>query len=283
VFKGAVAIVTGGASGIGLSLAKELANRGASVVIADKNIAEAQKAAAKIAEGGRSVVAVEVDVTDYASVEKNVREVFDAEGRLDYMFNNAGIGVCGLMKDFTIDDWRKVIDVNLMGVINGVQAVYPLMLDQGFGHIVNTSSMGGLVPFPLTGSYTASKYAVVGLSKSLRVEAMDGGVRVSVVCPGVVRTPLLKGKGDSVLLYDVPEDKVEQSWKRTFPADPDRFARSVLDQVGRNKAVIIVPAWWKILWWMERSSPTLMSMLMKKQFYDVAIKDLKDYIPGFKK
>src|SRR5947207_13955564 len=109
------------------------------------------------------------------------------------MFYNARIGCLGEVLDHTIADWYRIIDVNIRGVVNGVEAAYRVMLAQGFGHIVNTASIQGLVPTPLMASYGATKHAVVALSNSLRIEAAPAGIRVSVICPGVIRTPLLPG------------------------------------------------------------------------------------------
>src|SRR5439155_13844601 len=103
-------------------------------------------------------------------------------------------------------DWHKVFDVNLRGVVNGVQAAYPVMLRQGFGHIVNTASVAGLLPTPTIVSYCAAKHAVVGLSTSLRVEAAEAGVRVSVLCPGAIKTPILEGGKYGKMLQPLPPE-----------------------------------------------------------------------------
>ena len=169
-YRDAVAIITGGASGIGRALAGELAGRGCEIVIADLQIDLAEEVAGRIRAAGGKAAAFKVDVTDFAAVAEVVKKTVDRAGRLDYMFNNAGIGIGGEVCDFTLEDWNRVIDVNIRGVINGVQAVYPLMINQGFGHIVNTASMAGLVPIPVLAAYTASKHAVVGLSKALRID-----------------------------------------------------------------------------------------------------------------
>jgi NAD(P)-dependent dehydrogenase (short-subunit alcohol dehydrogenase family) len=187
------AIVTGGASGIGRALAEELAGRGVGVVIADRQVDLAKEVAAAIQSRGGAAEVAELDVRDHERFLAIVNETFERTGRLDYLFNNAGIGVSAEMKDYEPADWDDVFDVNLRGVAYGVTAAYPLMVRQGFGHIVNTASMAGLVAAGMTGSYTATKHAVVGLSRALRVEAKPYGVRVSVVCPGVIRTPILEG------------------------------------------------------------------------------------------
>jgi short-subunit dehydrogenase len=154
--------------------------------------------------------------------------------------------------------------VNITGVSNGVQAIYPVMVRQGFGHIINTASMAGLMPTPMMVSYGAAKHAVVGLSTSLRVEAAFAGVRVSVLCPGVIRTPILSGGKYGKMLRPIPVEIQERTWKRLRPMDPAQFARQALGAIARNRAIIILPAWWRLLWWINRLSPAL-GMALSRQ------------------
>jgi len=257
IFKDAVAIVTGGASGIGRALAEELARRGAEVVLADMQIEMAQDVAAQIQASGGRAKAVQINVTDFSAVERLVKETAESLGRLDYIFNNAGIVFGGAMHDLNIDHWNQVIDVNFRGVVNGTKASYEIMRNQGFGHIVNTASMAGLMPNPLNLPYTATKHAVVGLSLSLRTEAAHLGVRTSVICPGVIRTPILDGGKYGELITRIPAEKFRKLWEELHPMAPDVFAKKALSAVAKNKAIIILPSWWKILWWLNRLSPTI--------------------------
>jgi NADP-dependent 3-hydroxy acid dehydrogenase YdfG len=160
-FRGKTAIITGAASGIGAAIARELGRCGAEVVLADRQIDLAEKVAAEIRASGGRAVAREVDVRSFPSVARVVEETVVRLGGVDLFFNNAGIGVGGEMDTYDLRDWDDVTDVNLRGVTNGVQAVYPLMLRQGRGHIVNTASVAGLLATPIGGSYTATKHAVV--------------------------------------------------------------------------------------------------------------------------
>jgi NAD(P)-dependent dehydrogenase (short-subunit alcohol dehydrogenase family) len=266
IFEGAVAIVTGGASGIGRALAEELAQRGCEVILADLQYEWAQEVASRISSAGGKASVKQLDVTDFLAIESLVRETVDRTGRLDYMFNNAGIGIGGEAWQHRIEDWNRIIDVNLRGVANGVQAAYSVMLKQGFGHIVNTSSAAGLAPFPFEVGYVATKYAVVGLSTALRIESISKGIRVSVVCPGVVRTPILRGGKYGKMLADIPMDKMEPLFERYRPMSPVIFARKVLSAVAKNKAIIVFPAWWKVFWWLNRLSPSLWIFLSHKSF-----------------
>ncbi|HTF34471.1 MAG TPA: SDR family oxidoreductase [Myxococcota bacterium] len=263
-FEDAVALVTGGASGIGKALTEALSSRGCVVVAADRD-AEAADEVARSTQG-RGAVGTFLDVRDPKGFQEVVRRTFETHGRLDFLFNNAGITGGGEVVNSTIDDWRAVIEVNLFGVIHGVLAAYPLMRRQGFGHIVNTASMAGLVPTPFAASYSTTKHAVVGLSKALRAEASYEGVRVSVLCPGAIRTPILEGGRYGVLTPGIPEDEqrriLRQFWQRYRPMDPLRFAHAALDAVARDKAIVVIPSW--CLWWIERASPTLSLFLARR-------------------
>ena len=257
-FEGAVAVVTGGASGIGRALGEALARRGARVVLADLQVDLARAVAARIRETGGHATAAPLDVTDFAATNRLVQDTFRTEGRLDYVFNNAGIGIQGEARLYELEDWYRVLDVNLRGVVHGVQAAYPIMLRQGFGHIVNTASLAGLVPAPLVVGYTTTKHAVVGLSLALRIEAAAAGVRVSVLCPGVIRTPaLIDGGKFGKLLQPVPQETQRDLWERQRPMDPNRFAEKALRAVARNRAIIIIPWWWRMVWWVNRLSPSM--------------------------
>jgi NAD(P)-dependent dehydrogenase (short-subunit alcohol dehydrogenase family) len=257
----AVVLITGGASGIGAACAKSLTSQGAKVIVADRQDPEAATLARTL--GGESLA---LDVRHAAEFEAAVAGVFARHGRLDYLFNNAGTGVGGEAKDYTLDDWRYVIDVNLMGVVHGVQAAYPRMVKQGFGHIVNTASMAGQMAAPMTVVYGTTKHAVVGLSRSLRAEGRLYGVRVSAVCPGVIRTPLLTGGRYGYTKIVVPVSKQMEFWERLRPMDPDVFAGKVIRAVAANRSIIVFPAWWRLVWWLNRLAPDLADWIAFKMF-----------------
>lgn len=269
IFEEATAIITGGASGIGRALAEELAKRGSEVVLADLQIELAEEAAREIRLAGGQATAWQLDVADFSAMEKLLRETVERTGRLDYIFNNAGIGIGGDVHRHSIEDWNRIIDVNLRGVINGVQGAYKIMRNQGFGHIVNTSSMAGLMPSPGVSSYATTKHAVVGLSKSLRAEAAPAGIRVSVLCPGVIRTPILEGGKYGKNLVEVSLEQQRRIWERLKPMAPNRFARKALDAIAKNEAIIIIPSWWKLFWWMNRLSPSLGISLSQKLYQNM--------------
>lgn len=260
-----VAIVTGGASGIGAALVRALAARGAAVVVADVDEAGAKSVAADVngRAGAGPVSVAGLDVRDAGAVADLVTGVAAEHGALDLMFNNAGIAVGGRVEEFTLEHWDRVIDINVRGVVHGVHAAYPLMLRQGHGHIVNTASLAGLVPGPMLAPYGAAKHAVVGLSLALRAEGASRGVRVSAVCPGFVDTPLL-----AKVNQDLPQtqtganvrDYVQERLGRLY--QPDSLAADVLRGVARDKALIVAPRSARIAWRMTRYAPGLTMRLV---------------------
>ncbi|MBW1849463.1 MAG: SDR family oxidoreductase [Deltaproteobacteria bacterium] len=273
IFSGKTAIVTGGASGIGRALAEELARGKANVILADVNSKQLDEVVEAIRKAGNNAKAVTLDVSNYEAVKKLVEDTVADNSKLDYIFNNAGIAVGGEARDCSIDDWRSVLDVNLYGVINGVASAYPIMVEQGSGHIINTASIEGLMPFPGTISYVASKYAVVGLSNTLRLEGADLGVKVSVVCPGYIKTAIFH---DSKMIK-MDRDKVLERLPERFGITPEKCALAILKGVERNKAFIVVTGFAKFLWLLYRISPGLIHWMMgrglKESRQEVRIED----------
>jgi NAD(P)-dependent dehydrogenase (short-subunit alcohol dehydrogenase family) len=267
---GKVAVITGGASGIGRALGEELALRGCEVVLADIQKDLLQEAEAAVRSRGAKVTAVELDVRDADAFKKMAKDTVSRSGRIDLFFNNAGIVVGGEMAQYTTSDFDDVLDVNLRGVAYGVMAVYPLMIQQGAGHIINTASIAGLLPTPGAISYTATKHAVVAMSRALRIEARRHGVRVSVVCPGAIRTPILTGgRLGRVNLLGATESMIAKQWEKVRPLAPDVFARRVVDRVIADDPIIVVPAWWKLLWYLDRLSPYIGHAMGVKTHKDV--------------
>ena len=267
--RGKVAFITGGASGIGAALAAKLVDAGAADVwIADRQVAAAQEVAERLNRAGGSAHAVELDVRDYPSFQQAVEGAVRKSGRIDYLFNNAGIGIGGEVDSLTPEDWNDAIDVNLRGVIHGIQAAYPIMVGQHSGCIVNTASMAGLFTTVGQAPYTTTKHAVVALSRALRIEARQHGVQVSVLCPGVVRTPILTG-GEYGRHKGVSKEDLLKLGEALRPMAPEVFAERALRAVFRDRAIIVLPARWKALWYLERFAPTLSAragaLMLKRQ------------------
>jgi len=259
VFREKVCIITGGASGIGQALGCELGKRGAKVILADINGELLDTVVAAEQADGWYVKGERLDVSDFEAVKRVVDKTAEQEGRLDYVFNNAGIAIVGEARDVTIDHWRQVLDVNLNGVIHGITAALPIMVKQGFGHLVSVASGEGLTPFPGTASYVASKFAVVGLSGSLWMELRELGIDVSVVCPGLVKTPLLT---DTIRMHKADYHAWYDSLKpfHPFSITPEVCAKRILKGVEKKKHIIIPDTIVRPTWWIYRLSP---SMFMK--------------------
>ncbi|AIY47910.1 SDR family NAD(P)-dependent oxidoreductase [Mycolicibacterium fortuitum] len=252
-FAGKQAIVTGGGSGIGAALCRALSSAGADVLCTDIDEAAAARTAAPL--GARSA---RLDVTDAAAVQAAVDGVVDRAGRLDLMFNNAGIVWGGDTELLTLDQWNAIIDINVRGVVHGVTAAYPQMIRQGHGHIVNTASMAGLAAAGQLTSYVMTKHAVVGLSLALRSEAAAHGVGVLAVCPAAVETPILdKGAVGGF----VGRDYFLQGQGVKTAYDADRLAADTLRAVERNKAILVKPRRAHASWLFARLAPRLMQRL----------------------
>jgi NAD(P)-dependent dehydrogenase (short-subunit alcohol dehydrogenase family) len=255
-FSGRTAVITGGASGIGRAVGEQLVRRGAEVWLGDLDGVAAEKAAAAM-EGPGSAHGVTVDVREAQAVDAVVSEVVDARGRLDFMFNNAGIALFGDLRNMSLEQWGDLIDVNLRGVVHGVASAYPRMIEQGHGHIVNTASAAGLLPIPYNTAYSATKHAVVGLSSGLRMEAERYGVRVSAVCPGVVDTPIV----DRMILLGVDREELLANATKLYPVE--RCARKILRGVERNRGIIVVTKSAHVLWRLYRFTPRLAGWMLR--------------------
>jgi NAD(P)-dependent dehydrogenase (short-subunit alcohol dehydrogenase family) len=248
---GRVAVVTGAASGIGRSTALLLARLGATVHAADLDAAGARTVVAEIETTGGRATAHEVDVADPAAVEALAERVYAAETGVDILHNNAGVGHAGRVDETSLEEWQRVLGVNLMGVVHGVHFFVPRMLRQGRGaHIVNTASLAGLVPVPAMGPYVASKHAVVGLSESLNAELAPRGIHVSAICPGFINTPITTSAH-----YDgelaASRDRIVSFYER-FGSSPDVVAKAVVDAVARTKLIRTVPRRDAALMWTAR-------------------------------
>jgi NAD(P)-dependent dehydrogenase (short-subunit alcohol dehydrogenase family) len=251
-----VAVVTGAASGIGHALCVALRRDGATVYAADLN-AEGLK----LLQQECGATPVELNVADEAAVKALLDRVQAAHGRLDYLFNNAGIVVGGPTEGMDSQVWRKIVDVNLWGVIHGSQHGYALMRAQGHGHIVNTSSTAGVAPLAKSVAYATTKHAVVGLSTSLRAEGRRHGVNVSVAIPGMVDTGIfdaatnVQGYDYRAAMRKVPIRKIT----------PQQAADALLRGVVRNRQYIVFPANNRVIVTLHRLLPGPMSRLINMQ------------------
>ncbi|HAB12752.1 MAG TPA: short-chain dehydrogenase [Planctomycetaceae bacterium] len=198
-----VAIVTGAGRGIGLACIRSLARDGASVVVATPEDDERSAAVAELETNGHAVLATSTDVTSESDLAEMVAATLDHFGRIDILVNNAGIiGPTAPVQDVERDDWEAVMDVNVTGVYLACKAVLPHLLERGSGRIINIASVAGKIGFPLRSPYAASKWAVIGLTKTLAVEVGSAGILVNAVCPGPIDGPrmdaIIQAKADTI-------------------------------------------------------------------------------------
>jgi len=256
-FENAVAIVTGGGMGLGEALCEELGRQGATVVVADIDGDAARQVVGRLEQIGAPARAVPVDVADEAEVARLVESTVAQYGRVDYMINNAGIAIGGDSRDLSMQQWRRVLDVDLMGVLYGTVHAYRVMARQGHGHIVNISSLSGLIPQPGNASYCTSKHGIVGLSLSLRAEGADLGVKVSAACPGDMKTKIY----DNMVVVNMPREQVATLSRRTHYLMPqmsaEAAARAILRGVARNRPLIVFPFAVQAIWHLYRRFPGL--------------------------
>jgi NAD(P)-dependent dehydrogenase (short-subunit alcohol dehydrogenase family) len=239
--RGRVAVITGAGSGIGRGMALAFADAGMHVVAADVDGKAARAVADELAERGVRSLAHEVDVSDRAAMGALADRVYTELGAVHVLCNNAGIATGGPVQEMADDDWGWVLAVNLHGVVHGLQAFVPRMqAQQGEAHIVNTASMAGLVAYPGLTAYTTTKFAVVGLSESIRQDLEPFGIGVSVLCPGLVSTRIFDSGRNRPRRFGGPKPLAEGAGQalRERGIDPLEVGRAVCEAVRRNEPYI---------------------------------------------
>ena len=226
-----VAVVTGAANGLGRVLCLELARRGANIVAADFDEEGARRVAAEVTALGRRAHAVRTDVRKLADIERLLEETLSAHGACHVAINNAGVFHAAPLLDTPVEQWQRVVDTNLWGVINGSRVFGSHFVKQGEGHLVNTASAAGLFPTPGMSAYSTTKFAIVALTLQLRWELALRGVGVTVLCPGTLRTGIAKASGVGLDHIDVDE-LVKRS-----PL-PDGFAPKVVNAIQKNRPMV---------------------------------------------
>jgi len=253
-FKGKVVVVTGAGSGIGRATALAFASEGAKLVLSDISEERLEEVAAEVALKGAAVLTYKTDVSDKRQVEELASFVMKECGRVDILHNNAGVAVGARVENTSIEDWEWIFGINFWGVVYGVNSFLPYMISQKYGHIVNTSSMAGLVGFPGAGAYCATKFAVVGLSEALRAEARQYGIGVSVICPGLINTNIVCDGRTCLSENGAANRCTVEKFFKDYGRSPEKVARAVLMAVRKNKAVVPVgfEAWTQ--WFVKRIS-----------------------------
>jgi len=197
-----------------------------------------------------------VDVSSEQDMQAFFASVIEKNGRLDIVFNNAGIVAGGEFQEYSFDEWAKLLNINLWGVIYGSTLAYRQMLLQRSGHIVNTASLGGLIPESMASVYSTTKHAVVGLTTTLREEPHSHGIKVSVACPGVIRTPIFDA---ATYAGNVDGNKLKHGTMEHGAISATDCAKRILAGVVRNRGIILVKPMDRVFWGLYRMSPSLLS------------------------
>jgi NAD(P)-dependent dehydrogenase (short-subunit alcohol dehydrogenase family) len=238
--RGKVVLITGGSRGLGLLLAREVARRGAKVAVCSRDEAALERARFELAGRGAAVLAIVCDVTRQEDVRRAVRRVFDQWGHVDVLINNAGIIQSGPMEVMTLDDYRTAMDTHYWGPLYAILELLPSMRRRRSGHIVNVASIGGKISVPHLLPYSASKFALVGLSEGLRSELAKDGIAVTTVCPGLMRT----GSPRNALFKG--QHRAEYAWFALSDSLPgtsmsaERAARQIVRAFCRGDAEVIL-------------------------------------------
>jgi len=250
---GKLALVTGAGSGIGRATTDALARAGARLIVCDVDPARTAEVAAEL--GDRCVLAKAVDVGDRAQMAAFADEVHGITPALDVLVNNAGVAVAGGILDTSLDQWDWLLRVNLMGVVHGCHFFAPKMVERGSGHIVNVSSIFGYFAPPSVVAYVASKFAVLGMSMSMRGELSPRGVGVTAICPGLIATNIIHGSQMSEKMNGM-RDKVAGTFaKRGAP--PSKVAAAIISAVRHDRAVVPVAAEAWLVWGLVRAAPSV--------------------------
>ena len=238
---GKVAVITGGASGIGRGTALAMARRGTDLVIADINDRRLEETLAALAALGRRALAVHCDVSNDADVERLGATALREMGRVDIVMNNAGVVLRGALEQISVADWEWSFGINLLGVVRGIRAFLPHILERGSGHIINTGSVAGLIALTGEGApYVASKFAIVGLSEALALYARPRGIGVSVLCPGAVDTNLHETERAVGITPESAEAEAASSAMfHNVLMTPDQIGEIVVDAVQQQRFFIL--------------------------------------------
>lgn len=229
-FRDQVVVVTGAGSGIGRATAHAFAKQGARLHLLDIHRARVEETAAELRLVGAGVRAHEGDVRDPEVLERLAERVYAEDKRCDVLVNNAGVGHSALVQETSLDDWTWVLETNLWGVIHGIHAFVPRMIDQGGkSSIINTASIAGLMGIPSMAPYCTSKFAVVGLSESLGAELRPYGIHVAAVCPGIIDTDIVRSARIEGSLGIHKRRMMDIYAKRGIPAE--RVARDIVKTV----------------------------------------------------
>ncbi len=252
LLEGKTALITGAASGIGRATALRMAQAGAALALIDRDPAGLEAVRDQAAGHGARVITETVDLTDPTATEQAIRRLWGELGGIDILHNCAGVLRLGPWERMSLDDYRFCMEVNYFGTLHCIQAVLPLMRGRGRGHIINMGSMAALRGLPNLGAYSASKFAVFGLSQALRDELHGTGISVSVVCPPSVRTPMVTDQAELPPIY-----------RRFAWAEPEAVAGAIMRAIRSREFIVLVDLNTRALLWVQRLLPGLADYLMR--------------------
>ncbi len=262
-FRGKVVLVTGAASGLGRALAIAFASEGAGLVLVDVNEVGLEETARTIRGLGSECWTRRADVSSLPDMEALAVDVLREPGRVDVLVNNAGVGVGGELKDIPLCDLDWIVGVNLKGCVYSTRLFLPQMIERGAGHIVNVSSLSGLVLLPFHIPYTTTKYAITGFSNALWAETRRHGIGVTLVCPGAIKTKIMSNARVSIVTGSGKDPTERWAWiLEDRGMDPAKVAEKVLAGVRANRFLVLTGFESYALYFLWRLAPGLSRRLV---------------------
>lgn len=256
-------LITGAASGIGRATALAFAQRGATLLLCDVDTAALETLRLQISDGGNECFAYTVDVSDAAAMAELAARIHVAQGALDVLINNAGVGYLGRFLDSDLAHWQRVLDINLMGVVHGCHCFIPHMIAAGGPRqVINVASAAALFPSPSMAAYAASKHAVYGLSEVLKMELSDTQVQVTTLCPGVINTPIVANRNNIAASVSAEQLCRLQDYYLRKGCSPELVAESILHAVRDGRDLILVGPFARLIFQLKRLSLGLLRSIV---------------------
>jgi len=256
-FNSKLVLITGSAGGIGRATALRFSEEGADLILVDINEQGLESAAREIESRGRKALWYKTDLSDADQVEALHRKVTDDAGTPDVLMNAAGVVIVTCVEEAGLEDWRWILDTNLWGYIYMIHYFLPDMIRKRSGYVINVASAAGLFAIPYQAPYNTSKHAVVGLTESVRQEMGRYGIGASVVCPGMIRTPMI----DTARVIGFKDSAQKMAGRAA--ASPEKMADAIIRGVRKNRAVIMYPPYINLLYGLKRFSPRAADLLSK--------------------
>ena len=258
-------LITGAASGIGRATALAFARRGATLLLCDIDTSGLAALSQQIADAGGQCFSYAIDVTDATAMAELATGIHVAQGAVDVLINNAGVGYLGRFLDSDLNHWPRVLDINLMGVVHGCYCFLPRMIEAGGPRqIINVASAAALFPSPSMAAYAASKHAVYGLSEVLKMELSDTEVQVTTVCPGVINTPIVANRRNMAASVGVEQISRLQQYYQSKGCDPELVAESMVQAVQQGRDLVLVGPFAKLIFQLRRLSVGLLRRIVLK-------------------